>query len=100
MPRGWAGSKGKGGGRECTQVHTHHPSRALQGIQNTVALRATSPKHTLRNCLVRANFVLGGGTLWPTQQSAGYAILGPAAPRLVATSVVFQVREIETDGDR
>lgn len=76
-------------GRIRTSVAASWLLCAVQDLQSTVVFRGSSPAHKLQNCLVRGNFVLLGGTLAPTEQSAGLTIAG-APPALDGTSVIFQ----------
>lgn len=63
----------------------------LQDIQNTVLFRTTGPGQTIENCVVRGNFLVNPGQFADARTNAGLSIIGPAAPVLKATSVIYQV---------
>jgi hypothetical protein len=65
---------------------------ATTGIQNTVVFEGSRPYQTLRNCHVRGNFLVNGGAMNKEGQAAGLLVRGPVAPRLLDTTVAFQVR--------
>jgi hypothetical protein len=68
------------------------PRLWVQDVQNTIVYRGSSAQDTIQDCVVRANFLLMGGVLWNTSQSAGLLVTGPVAPKLVRTAFIVQVR--------
>ncbi len=72
-----------------------HPHPPTQAVQNMVAIEGSKASQSVQNCLVAGNFVLAPGSRRKSQQSAGVLLRGAAAPRLVNTAVLYQVRRTD-----